>query len=196
MQYNDDNLFNLYLAKINDAYIKDNNYAKDIIKNYCDRLDDNKKSKKFNINLGKNVELLALICCCFLILLLGLFKINTFPMYFFGWIFFVAGVLVGMYVPVFGIIFLFSHGMTGLFLMLNFLNIEEYLVYVSDSPTFVIYLLIAIIVFLFVAGIVFAILHSFKKNREKKFFSCYPFICFFLLILILIFIPNIISLFS
>ena len=196
MQYNDDNLFNLYLAKINDAYIKDNNFAKDIIKDYCDIFEGKNKNKRININLGKNVELLALICSCFMILLLGLFRINTFPMYFFGWIFFVAGMLVGMYVPVFGIIFLFSHGMTGFFLMLNFLDIKDYLVYVSDSPTAVIYLLIAVLIFLFVAGIIFAILHSFKKNREKKFFSCYPFVCFFLLILILIFVPNIISLLS
>jgi hypothetical protein len=108
---------------------------------------------------------------------------------FFGFIFFVAGMLIGIFVPVFGLIFLVSHGLTGLGIMLYSLNIMNIFVVISDAPRYLIILLILLILGLFIAAIVFVIMCNFPKNREKKYFICYPFICFFFLILILKLLP-------
>ena len=114
-------------------------------------------------------------------------------MYVFGFIFFVAGMLVGTFVPGFGVIFLFSHGLTGLSLMIESLDIKDYTMLLSDAPKFYTTILTILIVGLFVGGVYFAIIHSLGKLREKKYGVCYSFICFFLLILVLLTIPEIVG---
>ena len=52
--------------------------------------------------------------CIFLISITNIsYGSEQFMMYFFGTVFFLAGLFIGLNVPVFGIIFLFSHGGSG-----------------------------------------------------------------------------------
>lgn len=190
--YNDDNRFNLYLAQITDAFHRDPVSTKEIINRYLDSVDYGKK-KKNKITIGKYANILLLVIVCAGILALGLFNIENYPMYFFGFIFFVAGMLIGNFVPVFGIIFLISHGMTGFGLMVSALELSNYLMILSDTPAFYSTLLGIIVIGLFSFGIFFAIIHSLGKLKDKKYGICYSFICFFLLFFILVMIPEIIK---
>ena len=190
--YNDDNRFNLYLAQITDAFHRDPVSTKEIINRYLDSVDYGKKDKN-KITIGKYANILLLVIVCAGILALGLFNIENYPMYFFGFIFFVAGMLIGNFVPGFGIIFLISHGMTGFGLMVSALELSDYLMILSDTPAFYSTLLGIIVIGLFSFGIFFAIIHSLGKLKDKKYGICYSFICFFLLFLILVMIPEIIK---
>ncbi len=87
-------------------------------------------SNSLRINsLGINTEWGLIVGICILIACCG-FLLNHFagiPMYIGGLAFFLAGLFVGLNVPIFGLIFLFSHGATGLFLLLSsfFVRIGE-----------------------------------------------------------------------
>lgn len=190
--YNDDNRFNLYLAQITDAFHRNPVSTKDIINRYLDNVDYGKK-KKNKITVGKYANILLLVIVCVGILALGLVNIEKYPMYFFGFIFFVAGMLIGTFVPGFGIIFLISHGMSGFGLMVSALDLSNYLMLLSDTPAFYSTLLGIIVIGLFSFGVFFAIIHSLGKLKDKKYGICYSFICFFLLFLILVLIPEIIK---
>ena len=59
-------------------------------------------------------------------------------MYIFGLVFFFAGLFVGSYVIGFGLIFLFSHGGSGLFIMISSLLSNEFFDFedISNNPVF------------------------------------------------------------
>lgn len=190
--YNDDNRFNLYLAQITDAFHKNPGSTKEIINGYLDSVDYSNKNKN-KITIGKYVNILLLVIVCLGILALGLFNIKNYSMYLFGFVFFVAGMLVGSFFPVFGIIFLISHGMTGFGIMVGALEVKNYLTLLSDAPAFFGILLGIIVIGLFGFGIFFTIIHSLGKLKNKKYGICYSFICFFLLFLILVMIPEIVK---
>ena len=199
MEYNDDNKFNLYLAKINDAYEKNAKENKDIIKRYTDYISKSKDKKINGVIIkvgGENIEPLSLIICLLMILLLGLFNIQGIGMYIFGFIFFVAGMFIGMFVPVVGLIFFISHGFTGFGVMIASLDIIKIFPLITDAPQYLIFILGCIVLSLVVLTIIFVIMCNFRKNRKKKYFICYPFICVFILILLLNLIPFIIKIFS
>lgn len=191
--YNDDNKFNLYLAQITDAFNVNPIDTTDIIKKYCDCVDYKEEKNKKLIVIDKYAYILLLVLVCVGILLLGLSNLEEFFLYFFGWIFFVVGMLVGSFVPVFGIIFLLSHGMTGFGLMLHALELNNYFVILSDSPKLYSLIFGVLVVGLFSFGVFSAIIHSLGKLKDKKYGVCYSFICFFFLILILVLIPEIIK---
>ena len=191
--YNDDNRFNLYLAQITDAFLRDPVSTKEVINRCMDNVDYENQKNNNMINVDKYAHILLLIFVCIGILALGLFNLQGFPMYVFGFIFFIAGMLVGTFVPGFGVIFLFSHGLTGLSLMIESLDIKDYTMLLSDAPKFYTTILTILIVGLFVGGVYFAIIHSLGKLKEKKYGVCYSFICFFLLILVLLTIPEIVG---
>ena len=87
--------------------------------------------------------------CIFLISITNInYGSEQFMMYFFGTVFFLAGLFIGLNVPVFGIIFLFSHGGSGLGIMC----------------------LTKIAVGLIVIGIISTIFYNVsKKIRDKKY---------------------------
>lgn len=190
--YNDDNRFNLYLAQITDAFLRDPVGTKEVINRCMDNVNYEKQKNSNMINVDKYAHILLLIFVCIGILALGLFNLEEFPMYAFGFVFFVAGMLVGTFVPGFGAIFLVSHGLTGLGLMIGALNIEDYTTILSDTPKFYGFILFILVVGLFAGGVFFTIIHSLGKLKDKKYGVCYSFICFFLLILVLLTIPQIV----
>lgn len=191
--YNDDNRFNLYLAQITDAFLRDPVSTKEVIYRCMDNVDYEKQKNNNIIVVDKYAHILLLIFICMGILVLGLFNFEGFPMYAFGFAFFVAGMLVGTFVPVFGTLFLVTHGLTGLCIMISTLNIRDYTMILSDTPKFYVFILFILVVGLFVGGVYFAIIHSLGKLKDKKYGVCYSFICFFLLILVLLTVPQIVG---
>ena len=109
--------------------------------------------------------------CIFLISITNInYGSEQFMMYFFGTVFFLAGLFVGLNVPVFGIIFLFSHGGTGLGIMC-FTKINKILQspIMTDNPTKLQNLLV-LGVGLIVIGIISTIFYNVsKKIRDKKY---------------------------
>lgn len=109
--------------------------------------------------------------CIFLISIVNIkYGTDQFMMYFFGAIFFLAGLFVGLNVPVFGIIFLFSHGGTGLGIMC-FSKIKGILEspLMTDNPTNLKYLLV-LGTGLILAGIISTIFYNVsKKIRDQKY---------------------------
>ena len=109
--------------------------------------------------------------CIFLISITNInYGSEQFMMYFFGTVFFLAGLFIGLNVPVFGIIFLFSHGGTGLGIMC-FTKINKILEspIMTDNPTNLQNLLV-LGVGLIVIGIISTIFYNVsKKIRDKKY---------------------------
>ena len=109
--------------------------------------------------------------CIFLISITNInYGSEQFMMYFFGTVFFLAGLFIGLNVPVFVIIFLFSHGGTGLGIMC-FTKINKILQspIMTDNPTNLQNLLV-LGVGLIVIGIISTIFYNVsKKIRDKKY---------------------------
>ena len=109
--------------------------------------------------------------CIFLISITNInYGSEQFMMYFFGTVFYLAGLFIGLNVPVFGIIFLFSHGGTGLGIMC-FTKINKILQspIMTDNPTNLQNLLV-LGVGLIVIGIISTIFYNVsKKIRDKKY---------------------------
>ena len=109
--------------------------------------------------------------CIFLISITNInYGSEQFMMYFFGTVFFLAGLFISLNVPVFGIIFLFSHGGTGLGIMC-FTKINKILQspIMTDNPTNLQNLLV-LGVGLIVIGIISTIFYNVsKKIRDKKY---------------------------
>ena len=74
-------------------------------------LDEAGKPIMDKYDLYKNITMFIFIAA------LGLLNISNIGMYAFGTVFFIAGYCVGFSVPMAGVIFLFSHGITGLCIM-------------------------------------------------------------------------------
>ena len=181
--YSDDNLFNLYLSKITDAYQNDKNKSYHIIKKYVDSLSftpENNNTNKFSIKDNPKMIVFYVILICFAIVLLGLSNLENFPMYFFGSVFFFAGLLIGLFTPFFGLIFLFSHGLTGFCLMINALNENLASPIYSDASGYAYVILISLMVSFALLGFIFTIIHNIKINKDNKYRLLLPFIFFFI----------------
>ena len=115
-----------------------------------------------------------LIGSIIIILLVGLLPLKTgdiecIPFYYFGFIFFIAGFFIGTSIPGFGIIFLFSHGLTGLGLMtvpllLNITNNP----YMTDNPKNI-YIYLGVICALFAVAVIKTIIDSLNKLKNISF---------------------------
>ena len=128
--------------------------------------------KKLGIN--KNEDILYMTLLFFIIALLGLINIRSYPMYLFGLVFFAAGICTGLFAKGFGIIFLFSHGGTGFGLMISALLTDRFSeIALSDiSHNMKIYLgiIVLLIVIGFLGTIIYNLSESLNKNKYNKLF--------------------------
>ena len=118
--------FEQYMTYLDDLYEHDSALAVKKADHYLNML-----TRKHRILPRMSEEQLDtfLVCIgCILIVLCGFINFGE-GMYFVGLIFFMVGFLAGLYVPVFGLIFLFSHGIVG-FSMMNSELIET----IKNSP--------------------------------------------------------------
>lgn len=104
--------------------------------------------------------------------LIGFFQLNNYGMYFFGEVFFFAGLGVGLYIPAFGLIFLASHGGTGFAIMLGSLLSESLNSPIwSDHPVNL-YLYFGLMILIGVIAVLLSIVHNLSRSmkKDKRFF--------------------------
>lgn len=134
---------------------------------------------------------------CALLGLVNVFNSNIdidISLYYFGILFFLAGLFIGLNVKSFGLIFLFSHGMTGLGLMLiPIIKNLELKVYLTDSPTFLL-IYLGIIIIAVILAIILTVLYN-LNDRLKDNIKIYSliFILYLVAITMVVILPKILS---
>lgn len=132
---------------------------------------------------------------CALLGLVNVFNSNIdidVSLYYFGILFFLAGLFIGLNVKSFGLIFLFSHGMTGLGLMLiPIIKNLELKVYLTDSPTFLL-IYLGIIIIAVILAIILTVLYN-LNDRLKDNIKIYSliFILYLVAITMVVILPKI-----
>lgn len=181
------------------AYEKNPSKAIDEISESIVRLkniDSSKNDFKSILNdIGK--DKLVLILSIAGIVLVGLLNLGSvgsemLAMYYGGLVFFLAGMFIGLKIPGFGLIFLFSHGGTGAGIMAGGL-ISEFLEnsLLSENPTNAYIYLGGAIIFL-ISGFISAIIYNLSATyRLKKYSMSYPFILAFIGFLMISLFPYI-----
>ena len=126
-----------------------------------------------NILFDVPYDILFFCLLSIMIVLIGFLNFSNIGLFLFGFVFFITGLLIGFNEKIFGIIFLFSHGMTGLCIMETALLGD-----ILNSPIFSdypikIYIYLGIIVFIFVISLIFSILYNLSDNLKKyKYLKC------------------------
>ncbi len=186
----DENDFYEYIDKLREIYEKKPKKATKEAKASLERL---KQTKKQLISDNNKVKLY--ICLYFVFLaLIGLVNINIYPMYLFGLIFFAAGSLVGLNVPGFGLIFLFSHGGSGIGVILGTMlgPIFESPI-MSDNPVNL-YICLGGIGFLILLGTILSILYNLSEPlKDKKNFILVPLVIFGIAITLTVILSTVVS---
>ena len=108
-------------------------------------------------------------------------------------IFFIGGLLIGLFIEKFGLIFLFSHGMTGLGLMLG-IELSGLLTspFISDAPIYI-YISLGIILLLIILGLITTILYNLSDAlKDNEYFIFIPLILFGIALLIAVIISKLV----
>lgn len=139
-----------------------------------------------------NWEMFGICTFAMLIALLGLVNFQAAGEYYFGLVFFLCGEIIGLKIKNFGLIFLASHGITGLSLLtssqLSGLITSPLM---EDLPKSAYFVLAAILI-LFVAGVLTTVLYNLSDNlKKKKGAILIPLFIFFIAILIVVLCPRI-----
>ena len=135
------------------------------------------------------------VILCALLGLVNVFNSNIdidISLYYFGILFFLVGLFIGFNVKSFGLIFLFSHGMTGLGLMLiPIIKNLELKVYLTDSPTFLL-IYLGIIIIAIILAIILTVLYN-LNDRLKDNIKIYSliFILYLVAITMVVILPKI-----
>lgn len=180
-----------YIDKIKTRY---NKYPDDTLKKlsvFTSEFDNKSSFIKDNLNTIYKVAFVIIVA------LLGSVTVLTneeFSMlYYFGCIFFIAGLYVGLSVPKFGLIFLFSHGGTGIGLMLvpYIMNILKS-PYLSDLPNNNIFKLLFCSLLCFIIAFIMTVIYNLSdKFKNNKFSLLITFILYIIGISIILLIPII-----
>ena len=123
--------FDKKLEKLREIHLEHPREAEAKLNTALNQLDNETISK------DRRKKFLTIFCviCGLTVLLVGLISKELIPMYYFGLVFFIAGLCVGLFQQGFGLVFLFSHGGTGLGLMLvpRVMSVFDK-PYMSDNP--------------------------------------------------------------
>ena len=180
----DDNRYSLildsYFRRIEKLYDKNPSYIVEGLENLIQEAEeDNYRDKPLLDKLFKDQDK-ELVLSVFLMILMvpfGLFTLNNLealPLYFFGLIFFLAGLNVGFSQKGFGLIFLFSHGGVGMGLMLGSLLSKAMTsgLFTDGGRNLVIYLVINIIIIIigFLATVIYNLSDYFLDSIFVYFF--------------------------
>lgn len=174
--------FDRYIEELYKLNTNDKKRAEKIAKQGLEELGIVSQTKYPN-SLGIDLEKLAIVGICLMIALCALLVPNLTSVWMFmgGIVFFLAGLLVGLNEQGFGLIFLFSHGMTGLFaIILSFFsNLEN-----ADKPFSIfnnaifsdggvpneLKIYLGSIIIIFIVALIYSILHNLspvlKKNKK------------------------------
>ena len=195
--------FNKYIDRLYTKYDENPSKTLEEVRSLLLRLGDNLDSinekKSFLKDIGKE-KLYTIIIISFIVLI-GLSNITNIdshipgPLYFFGLIFFLAGYYVSQGVPIFGLIFLFSHGGTGLFIMISSMagDILTSPVIEDLSRNMQIYLLFTSA--LLVVAIFMCIFNNLSKTlKNRRYYKIIPLFIFSIALLLVRLIPIVINL--
>ncbi|MBR4262676.1 MAG: hypothetical protein IKQ35_04870 [Bacilli bacterium] len=172
--------FDMYIKELNKIYETNPDRAIKEAYNSLERLNHGvvKSYKSSNINsntlkgtLGDiNIDILMVIVLAIVGFVSGLGAPGetAFGMWIGGYIFFIAGHFIGMFVPVFGLIFLFSHSITGLCLM-NGAVLSSVLSnpIMQDNPRNI-FVYISFVIGLYIIATLIVILHNLSNNLKSK----------------------------
>ena len=131
---------------------------------------------------------------CALLGLVNVFNSNIdmdISLYYFGILFFLAGLFIGLSAKSFGLIFLFTHGCAGLGLMLiPIIKNLELKVYLTDNPTFLL-IYLRIIIIAIILAIILTVLYN-LNDRLKDNIKIYSliFILYLLAITMVVILPK------
>ena len=150
--------------------------------------------RKIDLKKLKTYILIIFIILCVLLGLVNAFNSNIdidISLYYFGILFFLAGLFVGLNVKSSGLIFLFTHGGTGLGLMLiPIIKNLELKVYLTDNPTFLL-IYLRIIIIAIILAIILTVLYN-LNDRLKDNIKIYSliFILYLLAITMVVILPK------
>ena len=102
---------------------------------------------------------------------IGLFNIKGCGAYYGGLIFFMAGVFIGLYVPYFGIVFLFSHGLVGLCMMIFGLCGNIFNILLTGDVNVSAYVIIAIAILVFITAFISVVLYNISNTFSSKMYA-------------------------
>jgi len=140
---------------------------------------------------GKKILLIVLYFI--IIALIGLINYTSILLYIGGLVFFASGLLIGLNINRFGIVFLFSHGMSGLGLMLAS-ELSGLLTspFISDAPLYI-YILLGMVLVLVILGLITTILYNLSdKFKNNEFSISIPFTLFGMAIVLAIIISKLV----
>ncbi len=137
-------------------------------------------------------NLLTTVILIILIGLVGLFHITSFPMYLFGVVFFIAGLLIGLNNKGFGLIFLVSHGGTGFSIMMGSLLEDVFQnPILTDGDSFV-YFYFGTMILITIIAVGIAVLRNISDSlRENPLFVHLPLLLFLIVCLLAGIMPYI-----
>ena len=138
-----------------------------------------KSGKKRKILTSEEYDKLFLVISFAITALIGLFNLTTYPLYLFGILFFIAGILISTHVRGFGLIFLFSHGISGYGVMMGALlsSITDNPL-LKDNPTNVVTYIGIIVVISVIAVIISSVFNLIGNDRVKKHLIILPLILY------------------
>lgn len=162
--------FEMYKEKLDEMYEKDPEKATMEAYNSLVRLGAiNGKTKKLS---DGNFWIVCIVSVCVVIFLLGLFNIKSIMLYLFGFVFFVAGMCISLQADKGSVLFVFSHGGTGLGIMIGSLVSG-----IIDNPLFTdggtnLYVYLVICGLLLLGGFLFVAISSLLNdvNMKKRLF--------------------------
>lgn len=129
-------------------------------------------------------DLLLTVILVVLIGLMGLFQIDSIPLYLFGLAFFIAGLFIGLKNKGFGLIFLASHGLTGLGLMIGSLLHKVVSSPLFTDLSFKLYIYFGIMIIIGIIALIIVILSNLSDSMKKLKYI--PNVVLFLFLLVFI----------
>ena len=163
----DSDKFEDYISELRSLYYENPKEVLFETRNTVKKLKETNVGRK-NVLSDINTEILGICVLAILIAVMGIFNLSTFTMYLFGFVFFISGLLVGLKTDTAGIIFLFSHGVTGMCLMIGS-QIGGFLASpaVNDASVGT-YLYLGIGLVLIVISIIYSILYNLSSNLKTR----------------------------
>jgi hypothetical protein len=181
--------FEDYIQKLRQEFQENPKQALQEAQNSLRRLSAPKKK----ILKRENRKIFLIAIYFIIIALIGLINYTSMPLYLGGLVFFIGGLLIGLFIEKFGLIFLFSHGMTGLGLMLG-IELSGLLTspFISDAPIYI-YISLGIILLLIILGLITTILYNLSDAlKDNEYFIFIPLILFGIALLIAVIISKLV----
>lgn len=173
------NEFDWYIEELNKIYVYDKGRAKKIARRGLKDLGLLKETISFkSLGIDKEISIIVIICilitlCCFLTP-----NASSLMMYIFGVIFFLVGIFVGLEVTVFGLIFLFSHGGSGLAIMIlslfgmgdssDFNQIFNNPVFTDGGIPKNMLIYLCVLALVFISAIIYTIFHNLSPTLKQN----------------------------